>query len=59
VSDDVETYADPKTTSTLTIASATADNAGEYKCTADFGGTPIESTAATVNVYGKELYIQE
>jgi hypothetical protein len=57
VSGDIDTYADPKTTSTLTISSVTVDLAGEYKCTADFGGTPIDSATATVNVYGREFYI--
>ncbi|KAL5250884.1 hypothetical protein ACHWQZ_G016582 [Mnemiopsis leidyi] len=53
VSGDVDTYDDgtKKTTSTLTIASATSDDSGDYKCTADFGGTTIESNVATVNVY--------
>ena len=54
---DVETYTDPKTTSTLTIKTATTDDAGDYKCTADFGGTTVESTVATVNVYGKMRYL--
>ena len=55
VSGDVDTYAEntKKTTSTLTIATATTDNAGEYKCTAEFGGTTVESNTATVNVFGK------
>lgn len=42
-----------KTTGTLTIATSTADDAGVYKCTADFGGNFVESETATVSVYGK------
>ena len=44
-----------KTTGTLTIATSTADDAGVYKCTADFGGTTVESETATVSVYGKTV----
>ena len=56
MSGDIDTYdeANKKTTSTLTIASATTDNGGIYKCTADFGGTAVESASATVSVYGRD-----
>ena len=58
MSGDIDTYdeANKKTTSTLTIASATTDNGGIYKCTADFGGFPltVESASATVSVYGRD-----
>ena len=46
-----------KTTSTLTIATAALENAGVYKCTADFGGTTVESDDATVRIYGEEGYL--
>ena len=52
---DEDVYAEDtkKTTSTLTIATAAAENAGDYKCIASFSGTAIESNVAAVNVYGK------
>ena len=57
MSGDIDTYdeANKKTTSTLTIASATTDNGGMYKCTADTGfpGT-VESASAIVSVYGRD-----
>ena len=52
VSGSEDSYTAFKTTSTLTIAAATANDAGEYKCKADFGGAEVESAAATVAVYG-------
>ena len=57
MSGDVDTYADPKTTSTLTIATATTADSGVYKCTADFGGTTVESATATIAVYGRDLLL--
>ena len=50
---DVYSAANKKTTSTLTIAEVAADNAGEYKCTADFRGTTVSSNTAIVSVYGE------
>ena len=56
---DADTYdaGTKKTTSTLTIATATADNTGDYKCIADFGGTTVESNVATINVYGEGRFV--
>ena len=58
MSGDIDTYneANKKTTSTVTIASATTDNGGMYKCTADFRlPTPtVESASAIVSVYGRD-----
>ncbi|XP_063684395.1 basement membrane-specific heparan sulfate proteoglycan core protein-like [Bolinopsis microptera] len=52
LSGDEDVYDEPnkKTTSTLTIRSAVADNTGVYKCRADFGGTVVESDTATLTV---------
>ena len=57
MSGDEDVYDEPnkKTTSTLTIRSVGADNAGVYKCRADFGGSVVESNHATLTVIGKDL----
>jgi hypothetical protein len=57
VTGDVDTFTNPKTTSTLTINPTKAENAGDYKCAADFGGTKVESNSATVNIFGKGQHI--
>ena len=46
-----------KTTSTLTIATAALEDAGVYKCTADFGGTTVASHDAAVRIYGEGGYL--
>ena len=43
-----------KTTSTLSITAVRTDNAGEYSCSANFGGTTVTSNPATIFVIGNE-----
>ena len=50
---DIYNEADNETKSTLTIASATAQDAGVYECVADFGGSTVQSNPAIISVNGK------
>ena len=51
---DIYNEADNETKSTLTIASATAQDAGVYECVADFGGgSTVQSNPAIISVDGK------